>query len=117
MVHTNFWFYWAEAYVHKEKTDALIFASKETGLEVNADETKYMIMSGGQNAGRSHNIKTNNSSFERVVQFKYSRKTLTNKNYTQEEIKRRMKSGNAFYHSVQNLLSSCLISKNIKVKI
>jgi hypothetical protein len=108
--------YWAEAYVHKEKTDALIFASKGTGLEVNADKTKYMIMSRDQKAGRSHNIKTNNSSFERVVQFKYLRKTLTDKNYSREEIKRRMKPGNACYHSVRNLLSSSLLSKNIKLR-
>jgi len=35
----------------------LIVASKETGLEVNADETKYMVMSGDQTAGRSHSMK------------------------------------------------------------
>jgi len=43
--------------------------------------------------------------------------TLTNRNYIQEEIKRRLKSGNACYHSVQNLLSSILLSKNLKTKI
>ena len=44
-------------------------------------------------------------------------KTLGNQNYIQEEIKSRLKSGNACYHSVQNLLSSSLLSKNIKIKI
>ena len=50
----------------KEKTEALIVASKETGLEVNADKTKYMVMSQDQNAGRSHNINIYISFFERV---------------------------------------------------
>jgi len=45
-------------------------ASKEIGLEVNADKAKYMVMSRDQNAGRSHNIKFDNSSFERVEEFK-----------------------------------------------
>jgi len=52
----------------KENTEALVAATKETGLEVNADKTKYMVMSRDQNAGRSDNtcIKIDNSSFERV---------------------------------------------------
>ena len=70
-----------------------------------------------KNAGRSHNIKTDNSPFEWVEQFKCMGKTLTNQNSIQEEIKSRLKSGNACYHSVQNLLSSSLLSKNIKIKI
>jgi len=55
----------------KENAEALIVASQETGPEVNADKTKYTVMSRGQNTGRSHNIKTDNSSFERVQEFKY----------------------------------------------
>jgi hypothetical protein len=43
--------------------------------------------------------------------------TVTNQNFIQEEIKRRLNSGNACYHSVQNLLSSRLLSKNVKVRI
>jgi hypothetical protein len=39
-------------------TDALVVASKETGLEVNADKTKYVVISLDQNAGRSHGIKS-----------------------------------------------------------
>jgi len=52
--------------VHTIKTneEALILASKEIGLEVNADKTKYMVMSRGQNVGRSHNMKTDNSSLK-----------------------------------------------------
>ena len=53
-------------------------AGKGIGLEVNADKTKFMVMSRDQNAGRSYNIKTDNSSFERVEEFKYLAITLTN---------------------------------------
>ena len=72
-------------------------ASKEIGLEVNADKTKYMVMSRDHNAGRSQNtcIKTDNSSFERVEDFKYLGTTLTNQSSIGEEIKTRLKSGNA----------------------
>ena len=80
------------------------------------NKTKYMVISPDLNAGQSHSIKTGNSSFERVEEFKYLR-TLTDHNSTQEEIKRRLKSGNACCHSAQNLLSSSLLSKNIKSKI
>ena len=59
-----------------------------------------------QNAGRSHNIKIDNRSFERVEEFKYLGITLTKQNSIQEEMKSRLKSGNVCYHSVQNLLSS-----------
>jgi hypothetical protein len=50
----------------KKNAEALVVVSKETGLEVNADKNKYMVQSRDQNAGRSHNIKNDNSSFERV---------------------------------------------------
>ena len=50
-----------------------------------------------------------------MEQFRYLGTTLTNRNSIQEEINRRMKLGNACYHSVQNLLSSSLLSKNIKI--
>jgi UDP-galactopyranose mutase len=92
-------------------------ASKEIRLDVNADKTKYMIMSRDQIAGRNHNIKIDNSSFERVEEFKYLGTTLTHQNSIHEEIKSRLKSGNACYYSVLNLLSSSLLSKNLKIKI
>jgi len=101
----------------KKNTVALLLTSKETGLEVNADKTKYMVMSRDQNAGRRHNTKIGNSSFERVEGFKYLGTTITYQNCIQEEIKSRLKSGNAGHHSVQNLLSSSLLSKNLKIKI
>jgi hypothetical protein len=72
----------------KETAEALVVASKVNGLEVNADKTKYMIMSRDQNAGRSHSIKTDNSPFERVEEFKYLGTNLTNRNSVQEEMQR-----------------------------
>jgi len=70
-----------------------------------------------QNARRSNNLKNDNSSFERAEEFKYLGTTLTNQNSIQEEIKSRLKTHNACCHSVQNLLSSSLLSKNLKIKI
>jgi hypothetical protein len=58
-----------------------------------------------------------NKSFERMEQFKYWGTALTNKNSVHEEIKNRLKSGNAWYHSVQNLLSSRLLFKNTQIKV
>ena len=101
----------------KENAEALVVATKEIGLEINTDKTKYMIMSRDQNAGRSHSMKTENSSIERVEEFKYLGTTLTNKNSIQEEIKSRLKLGNFSYYSVQNLWSSSLLSKKLKIKI
>ena len=56
----------------KENAEALLLASKEIGLEVNADKTKYMIMSRDRKAGRGHSVKIDNSSIERVEEFKYN---------------------------------------------
>jgi hypothetical protein len=52
----------------KENAEALVVARKETELEVNADKIKYVVMSQGQNAGPSHSMKSDNSSFERMEQ-------------------------------------------------
>jgi len=101
----------------KENAEALAVANKEIGLEVNADKSMNMIMSRDQYAGRSDNVKIHNSSFERVEEFKYLGSTLTNQNSIQEEIKIRLKSENACYHLVQNLLTSSLLPKNLKINI
>jgi RNA:NAD 2'-phosphotransferase (TPT1/KptA family) len=69
----------------------LVVASKETGLEVNADKAKYMVTSQDLNAGQSHSVKIDNSSFERVEEFKYLGTTLTNQNSIQEEMKSELK--------------------------
>ena len=63
--------------------------------------------------GTNHNIKVDNNSFERVEQSKYLETTLTYQNSIHENIKRILKSENACYHSVHNLLSSSLLSRNI----
>ena len=64
----------------KVKAESILVASKKNGLEVNADETKCEVMSRGQNAGRSHIIKTDNTSFERMEGFVYFGTTLSHQN-------------------------------------
>jgi hypothetical protein len=76
-----------------------------------------MLLSRHQNVGQNRDIKIANRSFENVSQFKYLGTTVTNQNFTQEEIKRRLDSGNACYYPVQNLLSTHLLSKNVKIRI
>jgi hypothetical protein len=66
-------------------------------------------MSCSQKIGQKHSIKIVNRTFEDVAKFKYLRTTLTDQNYMHEEIKSRLNSGNACYHSVQILLSSRLV--------
>jgi hypothetical protein len=74
-------------------------------------------VSSDQNAEQNRDMKLGNRSFENLSQFKYLGTTVTNQNLIQEEIKRRLNSGNACYHSVQNILSSRLLSKNVKIRI
>ena len=115
-LHTNQSRSYLNHLVLKKNREDVIVASKERGLEVNGDKTNYMIMPRDQNAGQSHNINTDNSTFERVEEFRYFGTLLTNQNSIQEEIKSKLKSGNACYLSVQKLLSSSLLSKNIKLR-
>jgi hypothetical protein len=101
----------------KKNKETLIDASKEVGLEINVEKTKYMLLSRHQDVGQNRDIRIANRSFENVSQFKYLGTTVTNQNLIQEKIKRRLNSGNACYHSVQNLLSSRLLSRNLKIRI
>jgi hypothetical protein len=74
-------------------------------------------MSCNKKLGQKHSKKIANRSFEDEAKFKYLGTTLTDQNCMHEEIKSRLNSGNACYHSVQSLLSSRLLSRNLKVKI
>jgi hypothetical protein len=69
------------------------------------------------NVGQNHDINIANRSFDNVAQFRYLGTTVTNQNLIKEEFKRRLNSGNACYQSVQNLLSSRLLAKNIQIGI
>ena len=70
----------------KKNAEALVAATKETGLEANAHKTKYMAVSRDQNAGRIHSMKIDTSPIERVEEFKYLGTILTNQNSIHEEI-------------------------------
>jgi hypothetical protein len=74
-------------------------------------------MSYERNDGQTHNIKIGNKSFKRMEEFRYLGPAPTNQNLIHEEIKSRLKSGNACYHWVQNLLSFSFLSKNLKIRI
>jgi hypothetical protein len=101
----------------RKNTETLIDASEEVGLEIKVEKTKYMLPSHHQSVGQNQERKIANRSFENVSQFKYLGTTVTDRNLIQEEIKRRLSSGNACYRSVQSLLSSRLLSKNVKIRI
>jgi len=97
----------------KKNTETLVIVNKEIGLEVNYEKPQYTVTSQDRNAVQNHTTKIDNKSFERVEQFRYLGATIINQNSIWEEIKSRLRSGNACYHSVQNILSSHLLSKNI----
>jgi hypothetical protein len=100
----------------QKNTEALLDASKEVGLDVNPKKAEY-IFSCYQKAGQNNGIKIVSRSFENVAKFGYLGTALTDQNCMHEEIKSRLNSRNACYHSVQSLLSSCLLSRNVKFKI
>jgi hypothetical protein len=101
----------------KKNTETLTGASKEVGLEVNTKKTKYMLLSHQQNTGQNHDIKMAIKFFENVALFRYLGTTIIHQNFIQEEIKWMLNSSNACYHSRQKLLSSCLLSKIVKIRI
>jgi TRAP-type uncharacterized transport system substrate-binding protein len=74
----------------KKNTETLIDASKEVGLEINIEKTKFMLLSCHQNADKNHVLKMANCLFENVAQFKYLGTTVTSQNLIQEEIKRKL---------------------------
>jgi archaellum component FlaC len=99
-----------------ENTETLLQASRDVGLETNEEKTKYMITSRHPNSGQNQNIRIGNEWLENVAKFNYLGTTLRNQNDIHDEIKSRLNSGNDCYYSVQNLVSSPLISK-VKFKI
>jgi len=101
----------------KKITDGLVVATKKIGLTVNAEKTKYIVMSRDQHAGKNHNGRKGNKSFKRVEQFTCLGTNLRHQNSIHGELKNRLKSGNACNHSVQNLLFPSLLPRNIKIKI
>jgi hypothetical protein len=76
-----------------------------------------MLLSRQQNVGQIRDIRVANRSFDNVSQFKYLGTAVTNQNLIQEEIKKRLSSGNVYYHSVQNLLYFRLLSKNLRIRM
>jgi hypothetical protein len=98
-------------------TEALIDSHKEVGLEINIEKTKYVLLSHHQNAGQNWDTNISNRLFENVSQFKYLGMPVTNQNWIQDEIKKRLNSSNSCYHSIQTLLSSCLLMEKAKIKI
>jgi hypothetical protein len=84
----------------RKNTEALIIASNEICLEVNAEKTKWKVMSGDQNALQNDNIQTSSKFFERASQFKYLAITVKNQNSVHEKVKCGLKSRCACYHSV-----------------
>jgi hypothetical protein len=94
----------------KENTKTLLEASRDIGLEINAEKMKYMIMSRHPSSEQNQNIRIANESFEKVAKFRYLGTTLTNQNDIHDEVKFKLNSGNACYCSVKNLLFSRLIS-------
>jgi hypothetical protein len=90
----------------EENIESLLEASRDVGVEINAEKTKYVIMSRHPNSEQNQNVRTANESFESVATFKHLGTTLINQNEIHDEIKSRLNSGNACYYSVQNLLSS-----------
>jgi hypothetical protein len=97
--------YWVEGgRVHtvKKNLEALVVASKGIRLEVNVDKTKYMVTSRDQNEVPSHNIKIDNASFERVESSNICKQSQHIKILFRKKLRTDW-SGNACYHSVQNL--------------
>jgi hypothetical protein len=93
----------------KENTETLLEASRDFGLEINAEKT---MITSRQNSGQNQNIKTVNESFENVTKLKCVGTTLTNRNENHDEIMSRLNLENACWHSAQYVLSSRFTQKS-----
>jgi hypothetical protein len=94
----------------------LIGTSKENGLKVNTDITDYMLMFCQQSKGQNCNIKITNRHFKKVTKFTYLGIIVTKQDLVHETLSR-IKFGQAYFHSVQNILSSRLLAKSITIKL
>jgi hypothetical protein len=100
-----------------KNTEALTEASREVSLDVNTEKTKYKVMSRHQNAEQNYDLMTANKYTENVAKFQYLGMIVTHQICIHGEIKRILNSGNVCYRSVQSLLSSRLLSKNLQIKM
>jgi MarR-like DNA-binding transcriptional regulator SgrR of sgrS sRNA len=97
----------------KKNRETLIDASKQVGLEINV----YRLLTRHQNIGQNRDIKIASRSFENLSHFKYFGMTVSNKSLTHKEIKKRLISDKACYHSVQRFSSSHLLFRSVKIVI
>ena len=89
-------------------------ACKGIGLAGNTGKTKFMEVGRHRGMVANEHIIADSNSYEKVITYKYLGSLLTNQNFVYEEIKCRLKSGNYCYYSAQTILSSRLLSKNLK---
>jgi hypothetical protein len=81
-------------------------------LKINARESKYMLISCHQN----YNINTDNKPFESVIRLKYLEMTAAAQSYIHTEVKSKLNLGYACWHSIKNISSSHLLSKDLEIK-
>jgi hypothetical protein len=114
---TTMLIYWAKSINVIKKNKEALFDASEVGIEVNVGKTKQacMFMSRHQNAGENRNINIANTSFENAARLKHLRTTVTNRKYIHEEIKSRLMSRAACYHSVHKKVSSRVLSKKGRI--
>ena len=87
--------------------ESLEIASKEIGLNINAEKSKNMVMTRNQNVGQNHNTNVDNSFFESVEQFTYLGPTLTDQNSIHEKNENRLNSGNVESSVFQFAIVKC----------
>ena len=95
----------------------LLNACKDIDLAVTIEKTKYMEIERHRGMAGNEHFKIVSNSYEKLKTFKYLGSSMINQNYIKEEIKCRLKAGNSCYYSVQTLLSSRLLPKNLTIKI
>jgi hypothetical protein len=99
----------------ERNVDVLFNACKDIDLAVNTGKTKNMEVGRNRGTVTNKHIRIGSNSHEKETTFKYLGTLVTNQNSIQEEIKCGLKAGNSSYNSVQTILSSRLLSKNLKI--